>query len=54
MFRFNLGPFLQGQMRIAKVKSATSLFLVPEFCIAKPTFRKSWPKNVFDVPHRQG
>ena len=35
MFRFDLGPLLQGQTRIAKV--------VLEFCHVKPACRKSWP-----------
>ena len=45
MFRFDLGPLLQGQTRIAKVKSAYNslkLLLVLEFYSVKPTYRKSW------------
>ena len=45
-----LGPFLQGQTRIAKVKCAyNSPFLVLEVCNVTPTYRKSWAKNFFDV-----
>ena len=28
MFKFDLGPFLQGQMRIAKLKSAYNLLII--------------------------
>ena len=28
VFRFDLGPLRQGQMRIAKVKSAYNLFII--------------------------
>ena len=28
VFRFNLGPFLQGQTRIAKLKSAYNLLII--------------------------
>ena len=39
---FDLGPLLQGQMRIAKVKSAyNSLIIGPRFWDGKPTYRKS-------------
>ena len=47
MFRFDLGPLLQGQMRITKLKVLiTHLLLVLEVCIVKPTFRKSWAGNL--------
>ena len=36
---FDLGPLLQGQMRIAKVKSAYNL--VQEIWDGKPTYRNS-------------
>ena len=43
--RFDPGPFLQGQMRIAKSKSAyKSLFLSPSN--VKPSCRKSWAGNL--------
>ena len=41
--RFDLGPLLQGQTRIAQVKVLiTRLLLVLEVCNVKPTYRKSW------------
>ena len=41
--RFDLGPLLQGQTRIAKLKSAyNSLLLVLEVWDGKPTYSKSW------------
>ena len=43
--RFDLGLLLQGQMRIAKFKSAFTRLLVLEVCNVKPTYRKSWPGN---------
>ena len=44
---FDLGPLLQGQMRIAKVKSAyTRLLLVIEVCNVKSAHRKSWTGNL--------
>ena len=43
--RFDLGPLLQGQMRIAKVKSAHNL-LVQEVWDGKPTYRKSRAGNL--------
>ena len=43
--RFDLGPLLQGQMRIAKLKSAyNSLIIGPRGF--KPTYRKSWAGNL--------
>ena len=45
--RFDLGPFVQGQMRIAKLKSAYNLvLLVLEVWDGKPTYRKSWTGNL--------
>ena len=44
--RFELGPLLQGQTRIAKLKSAfTYLLLVMEVWDGKLTYRKSWTEN---------
>ena len=45
MFRFDLGPLLHGQMRIAKLL-ITHLLLVLEACNVKPTYRKSWAGNL--------
>ena len=45
--RFDLGPLLQGQTRIAKLKSAYNSLLVLEVWDGKPTYRKSWAKNLF-------
>ena len=44
--RFDLGPLLEGQTRIAKLKSGTCLLLVIQVWDGKPTFRKSWPGNL--------
>ena len=45
--RFDLGPFLQGQIRVAKVKVLiTRLLLLIQFWNAKPTYRKSWAGNL--------
>ena len=45
---FDLGPCLQGQTRIAKLKSAyNSLIMVLEVWDGKPTYRNSWSGNVF-------
>ena len=45
--RFHLGPLLQGQMRIAKLKVLiTHLLLVIEIWDDKPTYRKSWGGNL--------
>ena len=45
--RFDLGPLLQGQMRIAKLKMLiTGLLLVLEVWDSKPTHRKSWAGNL--------
>ena len=45
--RFDLGPLLQGQMRIPKLKVLiTHLLLVLEVWNGKPTYRKSWAGNL--------
>ena len=45
--RFDLGPLLQGQMRIAKLKVLiTRLLLVIQVWDGKPTHRKSWAGNL--------
>ena len=45
---FDLGPCLQGQTRVAKLKSAyNSLIMVLEVWDGKPTYRNSWAGNVF-------
>ena len=45
--RFDLGPPLQGQTRIAKLKVLiTHLLLVVEVWDDKPTYRKSWAGNL--------
>ena len=44
--RFDLGPFLQGQMRIAKSKLLLNhFFLVLEVCNVKASYRKSCARN---------
>ena len=44
--RFGLGPLLQGQMRIPKVKTAYNrLLLILEVYSTKPTHMKSWARN---------
>ena len=44
---FDLGPLLQGQMKIAKLKVLiTCVFLVLEVWDGKPTYRKSWAGNL--------
>ena len=43
---FDLGPLLQGQMRIAKLKSAYNLLLGLEVWDGKLTYRKSWAGNL--------
>ena len=44
--RFDLGPFFQGQTRIANLKVLiTCLLLVLEACNVKPTYRKLWAGN---------
>ena len=45
--RFYLGPLLQGQTRIVKLKMLIiRLLLVLEVWDGKPTYRKSWAKNL--------
>ena len=45
--RFDLGPLLQGQTRVAKLKTAyNSLIIGLEVCNVKPTYRKSWAANL--------
>ena len=45
--RFDLGPLLQGQTRIAKLKVLrTRLLLVIQVWDGKPTYRKSWTGNL--------
>ena len=45
--RFDLGPLLQGQMRIAKLKSAYNLLIIgPRGLDGKPTHSKSWTGNL--------
>ena len=45
--RFDLGPLVQGQTRIAKLKSAyNSLIIGPRGLDGKPTYRKSWAGNL--------
>ena len=42
VFRFDLGPLLQGQLSITKVKVLmTRILLVLEVCNVKPAYRKS-------------
>ena len=43
--RFDLGPLLQGQLRIAKLKIAYNSLLVLQVWDGKPTYRKSWAGN---------
>ena len=44
---FDLGPILQGQTRIAKLKSAYNLLIfVLEVWDGKPTNGKSWARNL--------
>ena len=46
--RFDLGAFLQGQMRIAKPRIVflTNLLLVLDILDGKATYRKSWAGNL--------
>ena len=45
--RFELGPLLQGQTRIAKPKVLIArLLLVIQDWDGKPTYRKSWAGNL--------
>ena len=44
---FDLGSLLQGQTRIAKLKSAyNSLIMVLQVWDGKPIYRKSWAGNL--------
>ena len=45
---FDLWPLLQGQRRIAKLKSADNLLIIGpiEVWDGKPTYRKSWAGNL--------
>ena len=44
--RFDLGPLLQDQTRIAKLKSAYNLLIIgPRGLQCEPTDRKSWAGN---------
>ena len=44
---FDLGPLLQGQTRIAKLKVLINcLLLVLEVWDGKPTYMKSWAENL--------
>ena len=48
---FDLGPLLQGQTRIAKVKSAYNLLImVLDVWDGNPTYRKSWAGNLLVWP----
>ena len=45
--RFDLGPLLQGQTKIAKLKVLiTRLLLVLEIWDGKPIYKKSWAGNL--------
>ena len=45
--RFDLGPFLQDQTRIAKSEVLINRsFLVLEVCNVKPSYRKSCTRNI--------
>ena len=47
MVRFDLGPLLQGRMRIAKLNSAyNSLIIGPRVWDGKTTYGKSWAGNL--------
>ena len=47
MVGFDLGPLLQGQMKITKLKVLiTRVLLVLEVWDGKPTYRKSWAGNL--------
>ena len=48
--RFDLGPLVQGQTRIANLKVLISRFLlVLEVWDGKPTYRNSWAGNLLGV-----
>ena len=45
--RFDLGSLLQGQTRVAKLKSAYNLLIIVlEVWDGKPTYRNSWARNL--------
>ena len=46
--RFDLGPLLQGQTRIAKLRSAYNSLIIGPRGLGwyKPTYRKSWAGNL--------
>ena len=44
--RFDLGPLLQGQTRIAKLKSAYISLIIGPRCLQCETYRKSWAGNL--------
>ena len=45
--RFDLGPLIQGQTRIAKLKRAyNSLIIGPRGLQCEPTYRKLWAGNL--------
>ena len=45
--RFDLGPLLQGQTRIPKLKSTYNLLIIgPRGLQCEPTNRKSWAGNL--------
>ena len=45
--RFDLGPLLQGQMRVTKLKRPIAcLLLLLEVWSVKPTNRISWARNL--------
>ena len=46
MVRFDLGPFLQGQTRTVKLKSAYNSLMLLEVWDVKPIYRKSWAGNL--------
>ena len=46
--RFDLGPLLQGQTRIAKLVLITRLLSILEVLDGKPTYRKSWAGNLVE------
>ena len=49
MVIFDLGPLIQGQTRIAKLKMLIPrLLLVVQVWDGKPSYRKSWAENLFE------
>ena len=48
--RFDLGPLIQSQTRIAKIKSAYNSFIIDPIILvvynAKPTHTKSWARSL--------